>query len=151
MGRIFYVSRAEAIAPTTQIDTFLDATTNFAIWSTVEPGIGIIATSIATLRPVLQFVLGKLGLTRYQWSRTGPWTPSRGYVKTEEHSTSNLRPDDGITSTTAAGPKKPPPQPFRYLQSRSSDDSIELGGITRTVEVSLSSDIAEKPKYISNA
>lgn len=40
----------------------LDATTDVAIWSTVEPGIGITAGSLATLRPLLQTILWHLGL-----------------------------------------------------------------------------------------
>ncbi|KAJ0159793.1 hypothetical protein CTA2_9097 [Colletotrichum tanaceti] len=42
-------------------DDFLWATTDVAIWSTVEPGIGITAASIATLRPLWQLI----------WYRTG--------------------------------------------------------------------------------
>ncbi|KAI1843773.1 hypothetical protein JX266_010032 [Neoarthrinium moseri] len=123
---------------------FLWATTNFAIWSTVEPGIGIIAASLATLRPLLQLALGKLGLSRtYRLSRSSPWTPSHGYVKTDEHSMSGLRPKDGVTTTTAAGPTETAPTPFRYLRSRPSLESIELAGITKTMEVSLSSDAGE--------
>ncbi|KAH6646252.1 hypothetical protein BKA67DRAFT_583665 [Truncatella angustata] len=125
---------------------FLWATTNFAIWSTVEPGVGIIATSIATLRPVLHFIMGKLGLSQtYQLSQSLPWAPSRGYMKTDEHSTSNLRPGDGTTTATAAGPKKST-APFDYLQTQPGMDPIELTGITRTVEVSLSRDDAHEVK-----
>jgi hypothetical protein len=40
----------------------LDVTIDINIWSTVEPGIGITAASIATLRPVLQTLLWRLGL-----------------------------------------------------------------------------------------
>ncbi|KAH6638620.1 hypothetical protein BKA67DRAFT_588981 [Truncatella angustata] len=123
---------------------FLWTTTNFAIWSTVEPGIGIIATSIATLRPVLQLVLGKLRLSRtYQLSKSSPWTTSHGYVKTDEHSMSGLRPSDRVTTTTVAGPKEPAPPSFKHLRPQTSVESIELAGITKTVEVSLSSDIAD--------
>jgi hypothetical protein len=39
-----------------------DVTIDVSIWSTVEPGIGITAASIATLRPVLQTLLWRLGL-----------------------------------------------------------------------------------------
>lgn len=40
---------------------FLYATTDVAIWSTVEPGIGITAASIATLRPLVRAMLVKSG------------------------------------------------------------------------------------------
>jgi hypothetical protein len=41
---------------------YLDVIIDVSIWSTVEPGIGITAASIATLRPVLQTLLWQLGL-----------------------------------------------------------------------------------------
>lgn len=40
---------------------FLYATTDVAIWSTVEPGVGITASSIATLRPLVRHVLWRMG------------------------------------------------------------------------------------------
>ncbi|KAL7770288.1 hypothetical protein CFE70_000221 [Pyrenophora teres f. teres 0-1] len=40
-----------------------DATTDIAIWSTVEPGIGIAAGSIATLRPFVRHIRASLGLS----------------------------------------------------------------------------------------
>ncbi|OTB01368.1 hypothetical protein M426DRAFT_14531 [Hypoxylon sp. CI-4A] len=116
---------------------FLYATTNFAIWTTVELGVSIIAASIPTLRPALQFVLGKLGLSRtYQLSRGSPWTPSHGYVRTEEGVASYLRPGNGVTTTAATGPNAFPS--LKYLGSQKGD--IELAGITKTVEVSMSRD-----------
>jgi len=42
---------------------FLYGTTDAAIWSLVEAGTGILAGSIATLRPLFRLVLGTLGLT----------------------------------------------------------------------------------------
>ncbi|KAF7577802.1 hypothetical protein PtrSN002B_008108 [Pyrenophora tritici-repentis] len=42
---------------------FLYATTDVAIWSTVEPGIGIAAGSIATLRPLVRHIRTCLGLS----------------------------------------------------------------------------------------
>ncbi|KAF2830844.1 hypothetical protein CC86DRAFT_434790 [Ophiobolus disseminans] len=41
---------------------FLYATTDIAIWSTVEPGIGIAAGSIACLRPLFRIWLWRIGL-----------------------------------------------------------------------------------------
>jgi hypothetical protein len=57
----------------------LDVTIDVSIWSTVEPGIGITAASIATLRPLLQTLLWRLGFapapsyitTRPGYSRDG--------------------------------------------------------------------------------
>ncbi|TDZ49809.1 hypothetical protein CTRI78_v007810 [Colletotrichum trifolii] len=42
-------------------DDFLWATTDVALWSTVEPGIGITAASIATLRPLWQLIWYRAG------------------------------------------------------------------------------------------
>ncbi|KAK6069874.1 hypothetical protein SCUP234_10453 [Seiridium cupressi] len=126
---------------------FLWATTSFAIWSTVEPGIGIIATSVATLRPILQIITSKVGLSRtFLLSRSSPWHHSNGYVKTDGNSVSGLRPNDGITTTTAAGPTEHVLPSFGNIRSRSSMESIELAGITKTVEVSLSRDKGDMVK-----
>jgi hypothetical protein len=46
---------------TSQLLTLTDVTIDVSIWSTVEPGIGITAASIATLRPILQTLLWRLG------------------------------------------------------------------------------------------
>ncbi|KAF2276835.1 uncharacterized protein EI97DRAFT_417912 [Westerdykella ornata] len=47
-------------------DDFLWATTDIAIWSTVEQGLAITAGSLATLRPLFTLILARLGLS------TGP-------------------------------------------------------------------------------
>ncbi|KAF1833693.1 hypothetical protein BDW02DRAFT_372147 [Decorospora gaudefroyi] len=41
---------------------FLYSTTDIALWSTIEPGIGITAGSIATLRPLVHYCLWWMGL-----------------------------------------------------------------------------------------
>jgi hypothetical protein len=41
----------------------LVATTDVAIWSTVEPGVGISAASMATLKPLFQLITYKVGLS----------------------------------------------------------------------------------------
>ncbi|ETS73695.1 hypothetical protein PFICI_14641 [Pestalotiopsis fici W106-1] len=119
---------------------FLWATTNFAIWSTVEPGVGIIATSIATLRPILRGFLALFGISTTSRSRATPWTPSRGYIKTDDQSISNLRPDIGASTSTAAGGPRRQAQNNYAEDEHSTSDLIELSGIVRTVEVSLSRD-----------
>ncbi|KAH6656126.1 hypothetical protein BKA67DRAFT_535020 [Truncatella angustata] len=50
---------------------FLWATTDIAIWSTVEEGLAIAAGSLATLRPLLKLVGYKLGLTSGRPSHMG--------------------------------------------------------------------------------
>ncbi|KAF4628501.1 hypothetical protein G7Y89_g9653 [Cudoniella acicularis] len=59
---------------------FLYSTTDVAIWSTVEPGIGITASAMATLRPLFRtfFARSKLfGSTPVQSSNTTPWPASK--------------------------------------------------------------------------
>ncbi|VUC25146.1 unnamed protein product [Clonostachys rosea] len=61
----------------TDIDDFLYSTSDVAIWSTVETGLGISAAGFATLRPLLRVFLGggssaQAGDTSgRQWHRTG--------------------------------------------------------------------------------
>ena len=92
---------------------FLYATTDVAIWSTVEPGIGITASSIATLRPLVRYCLWKLGFTSAP-GNSNTYYPSiseqkrkdrRGYRRSL--SPSDLVPTQrtGITSTEIHGPK----------------------------------------------
>lgn len=65
---------------------FLYATTDVAIWSTSETGIGIVASSLATLRPLFRtFLRNKLSAGRSA-NVTGPWgqsnaPPRQGYVR----------------------------------------------------------------------
>ena len=66
---------------------FLYATTDVAIWSCVETGIGIAACSLATLRPLFRAFLSRSRLlggtgshtTSSQWPRAA--RPSGGYIQ----------------------------------------------------------------------
>jgi hypothetical protein len=64
---------------------FLYATTDVALWSTIEPGIGITAGSIACLRPLFRVWLWRLGLA-------GP--PREGRSRTYYPSNSAKKPKD---------------------------------------------------------
>ncbi|KAL3952816.1 hypothetical protein ACCO45_012759 [Purpureocillium lilacinum] len=91
-------------------EDFLYATSDVAIWSTVEPGIGISAASLATLRPFLQLLSYKIGL-----SSTGPSNPDwqqrnhaprfrLGYIKSSSSPRVHLqtpRPDNTAATTIA--------------------------------------------------
>ena len=93
---------------------FLYATTDVALWSTIEPGIGITAGSIATFRPLVRHCLWKLGLgeaPRHERGRS--YYPSvigqkrknrRGYRRSL--SPSDLVPTEhgGMTSIQIHGP-----------------------------------------------
>ncbi|KAH7093331.1 hypothetical protein FB567DRAFT_172568 [Paraphoma chrysanthemicola] len=95
---------------------FLYATTDVAIWSTVEPGIGIVAGSIACLRPLFRLWFWRLGLAdapRDRRSQT--YYPSNSGQKRKDRrgyrrslSPSDLVPTEynGTTSTEIYGPRK---------------------------------------------
>jgi hypothetical protein len=97
---------------------FLYATTDVAIWSTVEPGIGITAGSVACLRPLFRIWLWRLGFApppREYASRNRNYYSSysdqkrrnrKGYRRSL--SPSDLIPTEvaGITSIEISGPRK---------------------------------------------
>lgn len=105
----------------------LDATVEVAIWSTVEPGIGITAGSMATLRPLLQTLLWRMGLASQPESvrrgtpgisgNSGPKRSRRGYRQSFE--VLDLVPYDRTTSTIISGP---PPRKKTWMTSTRSSE-----------------------------
>lgn len=101
---------------------FLYTTTDVAIWSTVEPGIGITASSIATLRPLIRHCLWRMGLksapghstTYYPGDSEQKKKDRRGYRRSL--SPSDLVPTirGGGTSTEIQGPKASTSQSTNY-------------------------------------
>jgi hypothetical protein len=97
---------------------FLYATTDVAIWSTVEPGIGITAGSAACLRPLFRILIWRLGLApppREYASRSRNYYQSYSNQKRKDRrgyrrslSPSDLIPTEaaGITSIEISGPRK---------------------------------------------
>ncbi|KAI9151378.1 hypothetical protein HJFPF1_08580 [Paramyrothecium foliicola] len=70
----------------TDINDFLYSTTDVAIWSTVETGLGITAAAIATLRPLLRSFFGGSsaggnGTSAQQWPKSGSGLPNGGYIR----------------------------------------------------------------------
>lgn len=70
----------------TDIDDFLFSTVDVAIWSTVETGIGITASAVATLRPLLRtFFSGSSapghGTSANQWPKSSNGLPNSGYIR----------------------------------------------------------------------
>lgn len=61
VGSTGTIVRMKYVKNLTNGPEFLYVIIDVSIWSTVEPGIGITAASIATLRPLLQTVLWRLG------------------------------------------------------------------------------------------
>ncbi|KAL8308121.1 hypothetical protein RB597_000585 [Gaeumannomyces tritici] len=62
VGSAATIVRAVYIPRLVAADDFLWSTADVALWSTVEPGVGIIAASIATLRPPWEIICGRSGL-----------------------------------------------------------------------------------------
>lgn len=91
--RIFYLHHL------IDADDFLWSTTDVAIWTTVEPGIGIAAASIATLRPLWQLICYRAGLSseapaNLRWRERN--CGKRTYIRSEgsgSKRTPRLRPD----------------------------------------------------------
>ncbi|KAL9563829.1 hypothetical protein ACKAV7_012071 [Fusarium commune] len=71
----------------TDIDDFLYSTSDLAIWSTVETGLAITASAIATLRPLLRNYLDRSssanpsGRSARAWQLTGRVHPPGGYFR----------------------------------------------------------------------
>ena len=86
-----------------QIDDFLYATVNIALWSNIETGLGITAGSLATLRPLLRpFLSSRRGET---YSPTpGPSAPRVALGSLESSTQGRFRPDKlAVTVTTVQG------------------------------------------------
>jgi hypothetical protein len=121
---------------------FLYATVDIAIWSTVEPGIGIVAGSIACLRPLFRVWLWRLGLApapRERRRRTY-YSPSSGQKRKDRRgyrrslSPSDLVPTEynGTTSTEIYGPRKRANEDINTLPDIVvTEPEMELGSTTR--------------------
>ena len=71
----------------TDIDDFLYSTSDVAIWSTVETGIGITASAFATLRPLLRAIFqgssapGHGTSANAQWGKASKGHANGGYIR----------------------------------------------------------------------
>ncbi|PMD23437.1 hypothetical protein NA56DRAFT_701730 [Hyaloscypha hepaticicola] len=90
---------------------FLYATTDVAIWSTCETGIGIVASSIATLRPLFRTFFSRSRLLGGSTSQggTNPWPASgNGYIRSRNGAEefglrSDIGKSRGVTTLVEAG------------------------------------------------
>jgi hypothetical protein len=91
------------------VDDFLYDTVDIAIWSTVEPGIGIAAACVVTFRPILQKVVHSPGwwskskLSTTPLHKKSKQSQSRSYALSQSMPT--LRPDyvGNYTEITGGG------------------------------------------------
>ena len=119
-----------------QLDDFLYATVNIAIWSNIETGLGISAGSLATLRPLLRKFM-KAG-TSYDKS-TGARLPLGSLDSDLQR---RLRPDKlAVTVTTVQSQAQPERSSYDRISHELDQHHpplpgiIEESGIHRTVEV----------------
>ncbi|OAK93614.1 hypothetical protein IQ06DRAFT_236142 [Phaeosphaeriaceae sp. SRC1lsM3a] len=80
---------------------FLYRTTDFAIWTTVEVGVGIVAGSMATLRPLVSSTMGSSGQSSGKW-----WSRKKSSMFSGSLPMDRLRPAGGekpVTKTTITG------------------------------------------------
>lgn len=99
-------------------------TTDFAIWTTVEVGIGITAGCIATLRPLAKTKLFQrlsLGSTHNPFSKSGPRSKS---AMSLGQPLDNIRPKQHTTTTITAGKADSDEETFF-----DSDDSVKGGKV----------------------
>ncbi|KAF2659888.1 hypothetical protein K491DRAFT_712185 [Lophiostoma macrostomum CBS 122681] len=131
IGSTGTIVRMKYVHSLTNGPDFLYATTDVALWSTVEPGIGITAGSIATLRPLLQSMLRRIGLTSTPASgppRISNWSSQSGQKRKYRQKYRDLSLDDlvptqeGTTATTVSGPQRPSKI---WARTSTTDDAIE--------------------------
>jgi hypothetical protein len=109
------------------------ATTDIAIWSTVEQGLAITAGSLATLRPLFFLAMRRLGLTTQPTGRrpsyggkSGPLAAGGGGYHKSNQKSESLRPDMYKLSTV--------------VETRRSQDSGSRG-----------TDTSKSPPWFNNA
>ncbi|KAF6841423.1 hypothetical protein CPLU01_00554 [Colletotrichum plurivorum] len=131
-------------------DDFLWATTDVALWSTVEPGIGITAASLATLRPLWQLLWYRAGV-KSQAPRAVAWRErlqgKPSYVRSEESGGRKRRPisdgapleeiEAGIQAEFEAEmPRIQHPEPAVTASSEPSrSEPSRRSGLSRTFDV----------------
>lgn len=131
---------------------FLYRTTDVAIWTTVEVGVGIFAGNLATLRPLFQKFLVFSGLqqsssggTTARWSRARRPGPNNiGTIRSQV--LDDLRGDGNKTITTVIARAGPGLSSWAEQSRESEDDILQeheddlldvkaLGGINKSVAV----------------
>ncbi|KAF9694973.1 hypothetical protein EKO04_006862 [Ascochyta lentis] len=127
---------------------FLYRTTDFAIWTTVELGIGITAGCIATLKPLFKAALGSTGQNSgMPWSKTpkGFQSKTGGSTYGTQQMLDNLRPaaERTVCTTTVTGGRGSSSDEENMLDRGVPEERWESGirkGITTTVTTEVAPD-----------
>jgi hypothetical protein len=120
----------------TETSDFLWANTDVSIWSTVEPGIGIVASSMATMRPLfITFFSRSKAFSSSTHGNTNPRNASQlGYFRKKENSTVDelelySNPGKSIcVTTTVTNTQSPLPKKNREACDSSSESERALKG-----------------------
>ena len=120
----------------------IGTTVDVTIWSTVEPGIGIIAGCMVTLRPLLQVIRWRTGLSSSRPASLPLQRPSEarkrqsrfGYHRS--YGPEELRPDNVWTVTTATGPQR------NWRDRSNSEERMVGGGINKEVVFEYSAEVS---------
>ncbi len=78
--------------------TLLHSSIPVALWSSVEPGLGLVALSLATLRPLLRSCLIRLGLTDPDPSTTAAGFPTKRVLPSNQRHYTQPGADNGYVA-----------------------------------------------------
>lgn len=142
IGSTATIIRIPSIHGLDETSDFLWSTVDVTIWSTVEPGIGIIAGCIVTLRPLLQVIRWKTGLSSSRPASLPLERPGEarkrqsrfGYHRS--YGPEELRPDNAWTITTATGPQR------NWRDRSNSEERMVGGGINKEVVFEYSAEVS---------
>ncbi|KAF2683723.1 hypothetical protein K458DRAFT_389651 [Lentithecium fluviatile CBS 122367] len=115
LGCICSAIRFQYVEGLTQIEDFFWNATNISVWSTIEPGVGIVAACLATLRPFLKWACTKAQSLRSSFSHS---------AQQISHSTGSRE-----TPSKQQGDSSSNGHPCRYINSDAEaqhDELIEL-------------------------
>ncbi|KAJ4991719.1 hypothetical protein SVAN01_02834 [Stagonosporopsis vannaccii] len=120
---------------------FLYRTTDFAIWTTVEVGVGITAGCIATLKPLFKAALGTTGQNSgMPWSKTpkGGFVSKTGGSYGTQQALDDLRPaaERTVRTTTVTGGRGSSSDEENFLDAGMPEERWDGGirkGVTTTV------------------
>lgn len=126
---------------------FLYRTTDFAIWTTVEVGVGITAGCIATLKPLFKAALGSTGHNSgMPWSKTpkGGFISKTGGSYGTQQALDDLRPaaERTVRTTTVTGGRGSSSDEENFLDTRIPEERWDgiRKGVTTTVVTEMKPD-----------
>ncbi|KAM0281013.1 hypothetical protein ACHAQH_003742 [Verticillium albo-atrum] len=144
LGSTATIVRAVYIPHLLSGDDFLQATADVALWSTVEPGLGIAAANLATLRPLWR-ALRRRALSSVRHPTPAPGkTPAGGTSEAASASASastrmhRLRPDNAHSNSVISSHHADQDGEAGRTRRRPTNESITSRGINKTIDFSVS-------------